>query len=492
MMNNKSSYRQILKATSIFGGVQVFQILISIIRSKIIAIFLGPSGMGIANLFMSTLGLVTSLTNFGLGTSAIRNVAEAYASGDEIKISKVVAVFRKLVWITGLLGTIITLISSKWLSQMAFGNQKYYMAFMWLSVTLLFDQLTKGQNVILQGTRKLNDLAKANLYGSIFGLFISVPIYYYYRIDGIVPALIITSILGFIIAFIFAKKVIIPSLKVSKNETKTIGKNMLYLGIVLGLNGMLVSGSSYILQMYISRYGGIVDVGLYAAGFTIITTYVGLVFMAMSTDYFPRLSEVANDRDKSTLIINQQAEIGVLILSPILTVFLVYINWIITVLYTSKFIPVTEMIQWAALGMYFKVVSWCLGYLLLAKGIAKIYFWAEFISVCYSFILNIICYNFFGLEGLGISYMLGYLMYLIQIFLMIKIRYKFDFNYQFYKIFGVQLLIGVLCFLIIKFTPKPWAYVMGTPFILLSTYYSYKELDKRLELENLIKGYLKN
>jgi O-antigen/teichoic acid export membrane protein len=79
---DKSSYRQILKATSIFGGVQVFNILITIVRSKVIAILLGPTGMGVVGLLTSTTALVGSMTNFGLETSAVKSVAEAYSTSD--------------------------------------------------------------------------------------------------------------------------------------------------------------------------------------------------------------------------------------------------------------------------------------------------------------------------------------------------------------------------------------------------------------------------
>ncbi|HBK40816.1 MAG TPA: O-antigen translocase, partial [Porphyromonadaceae bacterium] len=95
MNKHQSSYRQIMKATSLFGGVQVFQIVISIVRSKFVALLLGPAGMGIVGLLTSTTGLVAGLTNFGLGTSAIKNISEANATGDEQRISTVISVMRR-------------------------------------------------------------------------------------------------------------------------------------------------------------------------------------------------------------------------------------------------------------------------------------------------------------------------------------------------------------------------------------------------------------
>ena len=199
LSETQSSYRQIFKATSLFGGVQIVRILVSIVQSKVIALLLGPTGMGIAGLFTSTSSLVEGLTNFGLRTSAVRDISEANESGDFTKVSRVIIVLRRLVWITGFLGLIATFILAPLLSNLTFGSKEYAIAFRWLSVTLLFNQLASGQNVLLQGLRQLKFLAKANIIGAIISLLVSVPLYYFYKIDGIVPALITSS---FVVMFI--------------------------------------------------------------------------------------------------------------------------------------------------------------------------------------------------------------------------------------------------------------------------------------------------
>lgn len=491
MIESKSSYRQIFKATSLFGGVQVVNIIVSIIRSKVIAVLLGPAGMGIAGLLNSTTGLVSGLTNFGLGTSAVRDVAAANETGDEKRISKVVAVFRKLVWITGFLGCFVTIVLSPWLSEVTFGNRKYTIAFIWLSVTLLFTQLTSGQNVLMQGMRKLRHLAKANLAGSITGLIISVPIYYYLRLDGIVPAIIISSCFSLFISCFYSRKIGIEKEKVSTKETILEGKGMLKMGFMLSFSGLITLGSSYILRIFINRVGGLADVGLYNAGFAIISTYVGLVFTAMSTDYYPRLSCVAADNKAASDLINQQAEIAILILAPILSFFLIFINWIVILLYSTRFIPVNGMIHWAALGMFFKAAVWSIGFILLAKGASKVFFWNELIANIYMLGLNFIGYKLLGLSGLGISFTVGYFIYLVQIFCLSKHYYEFSFKYKFYKVFSIQFLLGLLAFMVINLLPMKWAYLIGTMIIIVSLWVSFKELDERVGLKTIILNFLK-
>ena len=409
MKENQSSYRQIMKATSLFGGVQVFNIVISIIKSKAIAVLLGPAGMGINGLLMSAIGLISTLTNFRLGNSAVKDIAEAHTVGNQDQIAKVIGVLRRLVWITGLLGALVTLILSPWLSELTFGNTDYTTAFILLSVTLLLNQLSSGQLVLLQGMRQLNYLAKANMLGAIMGLVVSVPIYYFYSIDGIVPTMILSSIFSLIISWFFSNKIKIKDVSISRKDILVEGKGMLQLGFMLSLTSLMTAGESFIVRSYISNTGSLDDVGLYTAGFAIIGTYVGLIFAAMGTDYFPRLSEVAHNNNETKLLVIQQSEIALLILAPILTVFLIFINWVVIILYSVKFTPVNEMIHWAALGMYFKVVSWCIGYIFLAKGASKTFFWSEFLGNSYLLIFNILGYKFFGLEGMGISFLIGYI-----------------------------------------------------------------------------------
>lgn len=485
-MEQQSSYRQIFKATSLFGGVQIWNILISIIRSKFIAILLGPAGMGISGLLTSTTGIVSGLTNFGLGSSAVRNVAEAYAQQNKQRINIVVTTLRQLVWITGLLGVFVTLILAPWLSKLTFGNRDYTYAFMFLSITLLFSQLSVGQNVVLQGTRKLKYLAKANVLGSLFGLFITIPLYYLYGLNGIVPALIIASVITLALSWYFSRKTGITKIQLSLKEIWKEGKSMLTMGIMLSLSGLITLAVSYLTRIYIGRQGSVEQVGLYNAGFAIIGTYVGLVFTAMATDYYPRLSGVAHDNQLAKETINQQAEIAILILAPILMIFFVFIHWIVQLLYSERFTPVNGMIQWAALGMFFKAASWAIAFLYLAKGASKLFFVNELLTNIYILILNIIGYKYWGLNGLGVAFLLGYFFYLLQVFIICNRKYAFRFEKDFMKIFLLQLFCAVMCFCVVKFVPNPYQYIVGSILIILSAVYSFKELDKRLGLKGVI------
>lgn len=490
MNKHQSSYRQIMKATSLFGGVQVFQIVISIVRSKFVALLLGPAGMGIVGLLTSTTGLVAGLTNFGLGTSAIKNISEANATGDEQRISTVISVMRRLVWITGTLGAVVTLLFSPWLSQFTFGNKEYTASFAWISATLLFSQLSTGELVLLQGLRKLQDLAKANVYGSIAGLLITVPLYYRFGVEGIVPVIVLTALITLFFSWYFAKKTKIGKTTINRAITVAEGKSMLVMGFMISLSGLISIAAAYLLRIFINRTGNMADVGLYNAGFAIINTYVGMIFTAMGTDYYPRLSAVANSNEQCARNVNQQSEIALLILAPVLIGFLVFIHWAIILLYSTQFLAITGMIYWASLGIFFKAVSWAIAFVFLAKGASRLFFWNELTGNTYTLGFSLLGYHFGGLTGLGVSFLMVYMIYLIQVYVIAKVKYHFSFTSSFLKIFAVQFSLALMSFAIVNLIEKPYTYVIGTLLIGVSCWYSYLELESRIGLKEIIRGFL--
>jgi O-antigen/teichoic acid export membrane protein len=322
-------------------------------------------------------------------------------------------------------------------------------------------------------------------------LLIVVPVYYYLGIDGIVPAIIITAIISLLLSWYYSNKIETVPVKISKQTTITEGENMLIMGFMISLSGLITVGASYIVRLFISKQGGVAEVGMYTAGFAIINTYVGLVFTAMGTDYYPRLSAVAHNNKECMWTINQQAEIAILILAPIILGFLIFIKWIIIILYSNKFVAVEEMVHWAAMGMFFKATSWSIAFILLAKGAKRIFFINELISNIYMLCLHLLGYYFLGLAGLGISFMIGYLFYLLQVYYLTKIRYHFRFDPTFIKLFAIQLSLAIGGFVVAKLINNPHSYFIGTVVILTSTYYSYKELDKRLDVKELFNKLLK-
>lgn len=488
MSELQSSYRQIFKATSLFGGVQVLKILIEIVRQKFIAILLGPSGMGISGLYVSATQLIQGLTSMGLSSSAVKNVAEANETNDFQRISRVVSVLQKLVRITGLLGMIVVIVLSPLLSKSTFGNYDYTIPFIILSITLLLQQLSVGQSVVLQGMRRLKQLASSSVLGSLFGLVISIPIYYFFGIEGIVPTLVLNSITTLILTWYFSKTIKIEKQKISTKHTLREGKEMLKMGLSMSITNILVLSISYIVRIFILRLGGTEEVGLYAAGFAIVNGYAGLIFTAMGTDYYPRLAGVNNDNLKCMELINQQAEIAILILAPIIMIFLIIAPYAVLVLYSDKFIPITGFMQWSMLGMMFKGASWAISFIFIAKGDMKIFLFNEITIKLFNVPLYFLMYKFLGLEGLGIGFMINYFVYFLLVYVVSNKKYQFKFLSSFNKLYILNIVLVLSCFILIYLWDSNFVYAPIVILTLICCAFSFRELDKRLDLKAIFRS----
>ena len=488
---NKSSYRSIFKATSLFGGVQVYQILIQIIKSKFIAVLLGPAGVGIMGLYQSGLQLIQQLSSMGLSQSAVRDVSEANGSNDIQRIAKTVTVVRKLVWVTGIFGLVLVACFSPLLSKTSFGNYDYTIPFIILSITLLLDQLSAGQKVILQGMRRLKDLAKCSAFGVTFGLITSIPLYYWLGIEGIVPTLILNSLCSLLLSWFYSRKIKVEKVHVTPKQTLEQGKLMLVMGISMSLSGILSTIVAYAIRGYIQANGGVEQVGLYQAGFVIMTTYVGMVMNAIATDYYPRLAAINKDNQKCREAVSQQGEIGVMILAPMLTICLVFMPLVLKILYSDKFLAANEYISWACLGMMLRLASWVISYLFVAKAESKLFVINELSANLYYLVFSLIGYKTLGLTGLGIAFALEYIVYFIQCYLITRKRYDFSFSKSFIKSYGIQFLLIIAC-LIIVLTLSGWQkYIIGSLIIAISCYLGLKGLNEKMELLSFVRQRIK-
>ncbi len=479
------SYRSIFKATSLFGGVQLYQIIISVVKSKFVAILLGPAGMGLQGLYQSTLDLIKSVSALGLEQSAVRDISEANGSGDLNRVSRTVETVRKLVWVTGSLGLLITLILSPLLSKLTFGNGDYTWGFIILSTTLLINQLCSGQKVLLQGMRRLKDLAKASAVGSTVGLLVSIPIYYWLGVDGIVPTMVLTSITALLLSWFYSRRIEIIKTHVTTRQAINDGRSMIKMGIAMSVSGILVTLCAYILRGFIRQQGGVDEVGLFTAGFVIVNTYVGMVFSAMGTDYYPRLAAVNKDNNKCKELINQQGEVALLILAPIIVSCILFMPLLIKIIYSDAFLPANDYIMFAVTGVFFKAVSWVISYSFLAKAESKLFVINETITNVYTLGLYLLGYSIGGLSGLGITFALGYLIYLIQVYCISRMRYGFRFTKSFINILLVQFLFVGTCLTLRLMLNSNLFYVLGGIVFGLCSGYSLFSLNRRIRLINL-------
>ncbi len=419
----KNIYRTIVKATGLFGGTQVFTILCSIIKTKLVAVWLGAEGVGIIGLYNNTVEMISSLTRLGIGTSSVRDLSKAFKSGNLDRFAELVTVVRRWIWFTGLLGAVIMLTFAPLLSRYTFGDDTHIWGYVFLSCTLLFTTLTEGERAVIQSSERLRVLARCSVLGSFFALVLSLPLFYFFGISGIVPAIITHTFSIWVVTVLLGRRMKIKPVKMSWSDTYKQGKNIASLGIYMTVSGFITTLYSYLFVAWLNSCGGTEEVGFFQAGYTLVMQYVGLVFTAMSMEYYPRLSAVCEDRQMLSKHVSRQVETSLMILAPFISLFLVFQTLIIHILYTPEFLVISGYISWAALGMIFRAFSWCVSFVLLAKGAGRLYLITEVIADTLMFVMYLGGYIQWGLAGVGVAYLLAYLISGIGIYLLCRVKF---------------------------------------------------------------------
>lgn len=473
MFDQKVSYKEILKSTSIFGGVQFFQIIILIFRSKIIAILLGPTGIGIFGLLNTSLNLMSTITNFGVNSSSIKDIATSYKHLNKKIFYEKIYIIKNIFRITGAFGMILTIIFAPLISKVTFNNSSYIFSFLLLSTTILINQITNGKLVILQGTQKLNDLAKVTLFGNLIGLTLSIPLFYFLKNDGIIYSILVYSFSNLFISEIYYKNFVKNSeIKLKIKEFINKSKEIISSGFLLGISGIITVLVNYLISIYISKNGSLIQLGLYNVAVAISINYTNIIFNAISTDYHPRLSILKNNYEiKKT--VNNQAQIGLLLLTPIILVFITFGDFLIKLLYSNNFISIKPTICIILIGIYFKLYSWSISYTFVARGKIKIFFWNEIIANLYILFLGIVFYKYFNLIGLGFSYLISYVIYSIQVNIIAKKIFNFSYENIFLKQFSIQLLIAIGLFISSIYLNKNLSVAFG---LISIVYFSYSTI----------------
>ena len=411
-MAGKSSNisRMAMKAMGLFGGVQVMGILCSIIRTKLVALWIGPVGIGLFGLFNNALEMISTGTNLGIRSSSVRDISQTLEQSDRGLVARMIAVVRKWSLWLGLGGALLTISLAPLLSELTFGDQTHIWGFVALSAAVLLQALTNGEYAVLQGTARLKRLASVTLWGTIVGLAVSVPLFYLLRERSILPSIIAYALALAAFAWMFRNRDY-PAAAVSRRETFDMGKGFVRLGIYMTLGNFASILASYAFNAWLNVHAGTEQVGFYQAGFTLINKYTGLILTALGMEYYPRLAKVADSRLRLRAFVSQEINVAIAVMAPVVALFILLRELVVWILYTPEFNVILTFVSWGMVGTVLRTLSWCLAFTILAKGDGKTYLWTEVASAVINLVLNILYYRWWGLTGLGVAFLVSYLLY---------------------------------------------------------------------------------
>lgn len=486
-----SSHQSILKATGVFGFLQVLKLIISVITSKFVAVFLGPFGIGLVALLTNAASLISSITSFEFLKVGTREIALHSADEHSDELSKSIKNLQRIALFVGVFGALVSVVFSETLSNFIFGNSSKKQWFYVLGFYFIMTGFSNARMAILQGVNQIKTLAWCNIVIAFFSAIGSILIYYYLKIDGIIWVVLYTSAVTFLVTIYFTKQYTFQFDFANATEFIRQSSPMMKSGFVLSINLILGQVCFFIIRLFLNEGGSSSSVlGFYQVNTIIIVNYLGLIFNAMSYDFYPKLTAVNSNTKKVNELVNSQIEIAILLVTPAIIFLYIFGPLLIQILFTKEFLAAFSILKLALISVVLKSILMPMAYLILAKGDRWQYFKQELLADVLNVTLTLFLYQRLGLEGIGLAYIINYIIYGIYVYYVVKNKYNFTFYKECKKLITISVLLSIFSVFVVLFIDGVWNYLLLSLLILLSVAFSYNELNKRVSISSYIKSKL--
>jgi PST family polysaccharide transporter len=475
-------YRQIVKSTGLVGIGQVLAILIHMVRVKALALLVGTAGMGIAGLYLSAVDVLCTVSGMGIAVSGVRYIATA---ADERQRATTIAAVRRLALLLGFLGSAVGIVLSPWLAKITFGAEfePYHAVGMGVvSLAVLLRNASGGQVAVLQGLRKVGEMAAAKVLGALFAAIAGTLVVWILGIRGIAVYLVCVTGSTLLGSWLFARRHETVSTTGHRAALWPQSKKLIGTGSAVMGGALATALGAYLIRLSVQRSIDLSAVGIYQATWVLCSVYVGIVLEAMGADFYPRLSSVQGDDEASRRVINEQMEVGVLLAFPGVLFLVVVAPWALDLLYAADFRDGTTLMRWQLLGVALRAISWPLGYLVLSRAMNWTFLATQVVFNLAYLVAAWLGMERWGLEAVGAAFAGAY-------FVLLAIQWGIARRLIEFRATGVVgrtigwsilLLVGVL--VAFETAPTRWAYGLGATTLVLYAAWALQRLLRRMNL----------
>jgi PST family polysaccharide transporter len=451
-----SSYGQILKSSSILGGTQAITYIIGLIRTKFVAVLLGPSGVGLVGLYLSVIGVVQTFAQLGINQSGVREVAAAAGSKNEEKIAQTVKILRRVCWFTGIFGWILTAALAWPLSLWVFSSSDHVWALAILGSVVLLELVSGGQTALLQGVRRVGDLARLQVTASLVSTLLAVAVYWWLRERGIIPVIVLTSFVQLTASWWFARRVSVSSVEQSWADTWRGSKALLQLGSAFMYGALLTGAVGLAIRALIVRDLGMEAGGIYQAAWALSGMFGAFVLQAMGTDFYPRLTAVASEDSIMCRLVNEQIQTGILLALPGILTAIGLASVLIETFYSAKFYTAAEPLRWFSLGVLGQIVSWPIGMVLVAKGNTVWIYITRTHGAALHLLLTVVLLAIAGLEGVAWAFATYVWLQFIVVFVIAYLLSRLTLSRSTLRLIMIALVFCLVGLAAVESLPRPY------------------------------------
>ena len=410
------SYRDIVRSSALIGGSSAIGIAVGLLRTKAMALLLGPAAFGLMGAYLALSELARAVAQLGINASGVRQIAAAVAGGDAARIACTVTVLRRTALACAALGAAAMVLLALPLARLSFGDGAHAGDIALLGAAVFFAVVAAGQGALLQGMRRIGDLARLGLVGGVASTVVGVPMVWWLGAAGVAPTLVMVAAVSLLASWRYARAIRVPTVTLARGEFTREAAALLRLGLAFMASGLLTLGASYLVRVIVLRGPGLEAAGLYQAAWTIAGIATGFVLQALGTDFYPRLVAAQHDSAQANRLVNEQAQVSMLLALPGVLATLSLAPLVVPLLYSQGFGPAAGVLRWLCLGMALRVLTWPIGYIVIAQGRQSLFLATEVAWAGVNLVLTWLCVGAWGLDGAGIAFFGSYVFHALLVY----------------------------------------------------------------------------
>ena len=399
----------IIKVFSLNALSTFVRMLAGMVSVKVVAVIIGPAGIALLGQLNNFSSILLGMANGGINSGITKYVAEY--KDDENKVKGYISNALRITLVCSFAISLILIIFCKTLSQLILLSKEYYYVFIVFGITISLFTLNSLVISILNGYKEFKLYVRVSIFGTIAGLLYSVLLVFLWGLPGaMINAVTFQSIMFFVTLWMCRK---LPWMKreyfVHKFDKPIIKKYLGYSLMTLTSLALLPT-CQMLLRGYVISELSPTDAGIWEGMNRISNMYLSVITSAFSIYYLPRLSEITNPIELRIEILRCYKVVVPMLLGISVLIFLLK-HIILWVLFTPDFYPMERLFGWQLAGDMFKMCSWLLSYLMVAKAmtgkfvITEIVFTLSYLALAFFFMkLN-------GIIGLTQGYLINYIIY---------------------------------------------------------------------------------
>lgn len=413
-----------LVKTSFFSAITtIIRVASGFVSNKIVAIIAGASGVAIVGAFSNFITIVLTFANGAINTGVVKYTAEF--DEDEEKLKSLFSTSFKITFYCSVIIGIILGTSASYWSSLIFMNKVYEVPIRVFGFTAILYALNSLLISILNGKKQIAKYTIVNSLGSIVGLVFTVILVFFYKIEGALYAMVLSqSIVFFVTSALIIKSPWFTKGYFNKKFDKTKAIQLSHYSLMALVSALTVPVSQLLIRNILINRLGINEAGYWQGMIRISDAYLMIITTSLSTYLLPKLSSMKEDKEiKNEVFKGYKFIIPLVAISCLVIYFLRFV--LIKILFSQDFISMEKLFYWQLLGDFFKMLSWVLAYIMLAKAMTKMYVFSEILfNIGYVF-LGYTFTNLFHLQGAVIAFALTYFLYLIfMIFVFRKLLFN--------------------------------------------------------------------